>query len=125
MRPAIRLFILAAFAASFCAPSRAEAANAPLCFAIAENYNKCLRQHQRGWHGGPPGFDVPRYGHDHGDYDDDGGGHYDGYNGGYGGGYGGHGGHGGYGGGYGRRNGQAQAQCAIWLAQMQASGCFN
>lgn len=121
MRPAIRLFILAAFVASFCAPSRAEAANAPLCFAIAENYNKCLRQHQRGWHGGPPGFDGPRYGHDHGDYDDDGGGHYDGYNGGYG----GYGGHGGYGGGYGRRNGQAQAQCAIWLAQMQASGCFN
>ena len=32
----------------------AQAANAPLCFAIAENYNKCMRQHQygRGGHGG-------------------------------------------------------------------------
>jgi len=108
MRPAIPLLLLAAFTAAYFAPRQAEAANAPLCFAIAENYNKCMRQHQRGWRGGYPRYPGPHgggYGYDDDDY------------GGYGGGYGGHG--------RGRRNAQAQAQCAIWIAQMQASGCFN
>jgi len=118
----------------------AQAANAPLCFAIAANYNACMRQHQygRGGHGGyGPGYGQgygqgyaqgygQGYGHgyrrgypgddfggDPGDYDGDGG-------------YGGFGGDDGYGGGSHRRRYQrAKAACAIWFAQMQASGCFN
>jgi hypothetical protein len=91
----------------------AQAANAPLCLAIAQNYNTCMRQHQygRGGHGGyGPGYGQ---GYPGDDFDDDGG-------------YGGFGGYGGYGGGSPRRRYQrAKAACAIWFAQMQASGCFN
>ena len=87
----------------------AQAANAPLCFAIAENYNKCMRQHQygRGGHGGY----GPGYGQ--------------GYGQGYRRGYPGDdfGGDDGYGGG--SRRQRSKAACAIWIAQMQASGCFN
>jgi hypothetical protein len=112
---AINRFILAAAVAGglFGAPAAQAGPNVPLCFAIANNYNQCLRQHQRGggggWHGG----------------------------GGYGGGYGGGGyGRGGYGGGYGgwdddysqyrrqRRAGRAQQACAPWLLQMQANRCI-
>lgn len=101
----------------------AQAANAPLCLAIAENYNTCMRQHQygRGGHGGyGPGYGQG-YGRGYrggypGDDDDDGGG----------GGYGGFGGYDGYGGGSPRRRYErAKAACAIWFAQMHASGCFN
>ncbi|WP_232365876.1 hypothetical protein [Methylocystis silviterrae] len=104
----------------------AQAANAPLCFAIAENYNKCMRQHQhgRGGHGGygpvygqgydqgyRRGYPGDGFGGDRGDYD----------------GYGGFGGDDGYGGGSRRhhRHERSKAACAIWIAQMQASGCFN
>ncbi len=109
MRLVTRCFIPAAFAAALLGPSLAQAANMPLCLAIAENYNKCMRQHQRGWGGGYPGYGPGAQ---------------------YGGGYGGYGGYedddDGYGGGYRRhRYGRAQAACAIWFAQMQASGCFN
>jgi hypothetical protein len=103
----------------------AQAANAPLCFAIAENYNKCMRQHQygRGGHGGygpgygqayRRGYPGADFGGDPGDYDGDGG-------------YGGFGGDDGYGGGSRRhhRHERSQAACAIWIAQMQASGCLN
>jgi hypothetical protein len=99
----------------------AQAANAPLCFAIAENYNKCMRQHQRGGHGGY----GPGYGHGYGN------GYGHGYRRGYPGddfgggpaGYGDYGGYGGYGGG--SRRQRSQAACAVWIAQMQASGCLN
>ncbi|WP_018409141.1 hypothetical protein [Methylocystis rosea] len=103
----------------------AEAANAPLCLAIAQNYNTCMRQHQygRGGHGGY----GPGYGQGYGQ------GYRRGYQGGYPGdddgdydGDGGYGGFGGYGGGSPRRRYEnAKAACAIWFAQMQASGCFN
>ncbi|WP_148277029.1 hypothetical protein [Methylocystis sp. SC2] len=111
----------------------AQAANAPLCFAIAENYNKCMRQHQygRGGHGGyGPGYGQgygQGYGHGYGhgygrgyrgDYDGGDPGDYDGD--------GGYGGFGGYGGGPGRGHyDRSKAACAVWIAQMQASGCFN
>jgi hypothetical protein len=101
----------------------AEAANAPLCLAIAANYNKCMRQHQRGG-AGPyddygPGYGQGSgqgYGQGYGGYpDDDDGGGYDGFD-----------GYGGYEGGYRRRRYErAKGACAIWIVQMQASGCFN
>lgn len=95
----------------------AEAANAPLCLAIAANYNKCMRQHQRG---GPGPYEDygPGYGQGYGGYPDD--------DDGDGGGYGGFDGYGGYEGGYRRRRYErAKAACAVWIVQMQASGCFN
>jgi hypothetical protein len=120
-------------ATAMLASPSAKSANVPLCLAIAQNYNNCVRQHQRGPHG--PGYGYPGggygddegyggfrgrgYGQDYGGYDDrDGGG--------YGPGYGGHGGYGDYGGGY-RRHGRGRAEgaCAVWFVQMQASGCFN
>ncbi|QGM94884.1 hypothetical protein F7D13_13105 [Methylocystis rosea] len=104
----------------------AQAANAPLCLAIAQNYNTCMRQHQYGRGGGHDGY-GPGYGQGYGrgyrgGYPGDDDGDYDGD--------GGYGGYGGYGGGYGggsprRRYENAKAACAIWFAQMQASGCFN
>ncbi|PWB90477.1 hypothetical protein C5688_10285 [Methylocystis sp. MitZ-2018] len=102
----------------------AQAANAPLCLAIAQNYNTCMRQHQYGRGGGGYG---PGYGQGYGQ------GYRRGYQGGYPGdddgdydGDGGYGGYGGYGGGSPRRRYEnAKAACAIWFAQMQASGCFN
>ncbi|MGD9542680.1 MAG: hypothetical protein AB7F41_02455 [Methylocystis sp.] len=102
----------AACAVAILFASNAQAANAPLCLAIAANYNKCMRQHQRGW-GGPYDY-GPGYGQaypgDFGGYDGDGG--FDGYD--------------GYDGGYRRRvYERAKAACAVWFAQMQASGCFN
>ena len=64
----------------------------------------------QGYRRGYPGDD---FGGDRGDYDGDGG-------------YGGFGGDDGYGGGSRRhRYERAKAACAIWIAQMQASGCFN
>lgn len=130
----------AACATAMLASPSAKSANVPLCLAIAQNYNNCVRQHQRagrGPHGpgyghgyGYPGGDYGDdegyggyrgrgYGQDYGGYDDrDGGG--------YGPGYGGHGGYGDYGGGYRRHSrGHAEAACAVWFVQMQASGCFN
>ncbi len=109
-------------AAIFTSPS-AKAANVPLCLAIAQNYNNCVRQNQFAYRRG--------YGHGHGypggPYGDDE--DYDGYPGrGYGPhGGGGPGGYGGNGPGYGgyRRQERAKAACAVWFAQMQASGCFN
>ncbi len=114
-------FAGAACAAAMLVSPSAKAANVPLCLAIAQNYNNCMREHQlarrdpygygRGYPGGPY-------------MDDDG---YDGDEGrGYGPGYGGYGpGYGGYGGyrrhGYGRGG----SACAAWFVQMQASGCFN
>jgi hypothetical protein len=121
-------FIGAACAFTILSAPIAEAANAPLCLAIAQNYNTCMRQHQYGRGGGHGGYGPGDgqgygqgygggrgYGQGYGDDDDD---------------EGGYGGYGGYGGGYGggsprRRYESAKAACAIWLAQMQASGCFN
>ncbi|HEY8126832.1 MAG TPA: hypothetical protein VIF88_15580 [Methylocystis sp.] len=121
-------FIGAAYAFAILSAPIAQAANAPLCLAIAENYNTCMRQHQYGRGGGGYG---QGYGQGYG------GGYGRGYGGGgYGRGYpgdddddggdGGYGGYGGYGGGSPRRRYEnAKAACAIWFAQMQASGCFN
>lgn len=101
----------------------AQAANAPLCLAIAQNYNTCMRQHQYGRGGGHDGYGPGygqgyRHGYPGGDFDGDPGD--DDSDGGYGG-YGG-----GYGGGSPRgRYERAKAACAIWFAQMHASGCFN
>lgn len=108
-------------AALFASPA-ANSANAPLCLAIAQNYNNCIRQSQFG------GIYRGGYGHGYpgGPYGDDEG--YDGYGGGggYGPGYGGYGrGYGGNGGYRGQGPGRARAACAVWVAQMQASGCFN
>ncbi len=114
MRRFIRYLTLAAFAGALLPTPAAEAAsNVPLCFAIANNYNNCMRQHQRGgrgWSGGQQWSD--------------------GWNNNYPGAYGGYGG-----GDYDdyqrrvhrqqRRAARAQANCAIWLAQMQASGCYE
>lgn len=116
MRLSIRFLLLASLSGAVFGPPLAQAANLPLCLAIAENYNKCMRQHQRGWGGGYPGYGPGAQ-----------------YGGGrYGGGYGGYGGYedddDGPGGGYygrQRRSARAQSACAIWFAQMQASGCFN
>ena len=118
-------FIGAACAFAILSAPVAEAANVPLCLAIAQNYNTCMRQHQygRGGHGGygpgygqgyRRGYPGDDFGGDHGDYDGDGG-------------YGGFGGYDGYGGGSRRhhRHERSKAACAIWIAQMQASGCFN
>jgi hypothetical protein len=129
MRLITRSVMGAACAAAMLASPPATSANVPLCLAIAQNYNNCLRQNQ---FGGPyrRGYGYGYgYGHDngypggaYGDYGDDGGyggdgpGHGHGY-GGYGGGYGG--------GGYGRGYGRGKAACAVWFAQMQASGCFD
>lgn len=130
-------FAGAACAAALLASPSARSANLPLCVAIAQNYNNCVRQHQFA------GFHRRGYGYGHGypdgPYGDDG--EYDGYGGrGYGPGHGGHGGYDDYGpgfggydgygpGGYGgyRRHGheRAKAACAVWLAQMRASGCFK
>jgi|GEM_PF-3361841 len=109
----------------------AQAANAPLCLAIAQNYNTCMRQHQYGRGGGHGGY-GPGYGQGYGQ------GYRQGYRHGYpGGDFDGDpgdddsdGGYGGYGGGYGGgsprgRYERAKAACAIWFAQMHASGCFN
>ena len=130
--------VAAACAVAALASPSARAANVPLCLAIAQNYNNCVRQHQMGGHY-RQGY---RYGHGDGDgpYGDEGGyggypsGGHGGYGGGYGGGGGGYGGDdgpgygGGYGGpgygGYGRQE-RAKAACAVWFAQMQASGCFD
>jgi len=113
MRPATCTIVGAACALAILFAPIAEAANAPLCLAIAANYNKCMRQHQRGWRGA---------------YDDYGPGYGQAYPGGYGGygGFDGYDGYDGYGWGYRRRRYErAKAACAIWFAQMQASGCFN
>ncbi len=96
-------------AAIFASPS-AKAANVPLCLAIAQNYNNCVRQshfaHRRGYGHAYPGGPYGDYG-DYGGYDGD-----DGPA--YGPGYGGY-----------RRQERAKAACAVWFAQMQASGCFD
>ncbi len=128
MRLATRSFIGALCVAAATASTPASSANVPLCLAIAQNYNNCMRQNQYGGRGGPGGY-GPGYGQyrPDGPGDDDGDGGYGGYGGyGGGGGYRGYGGYGGYGGGYRRhRYERAKAACAIWFAQMQASGCFN
>jgi hypothetical protein len=138
MRLSTWSLIGAACVAAMLASPSAKSANLPLCLAIAQNYNNCMRQHQLagsgprgyghgyGYPGGPYGDDDGYggyrgrgYGHGYGGDDN-----YDG--GGYGPNYGGYGGPGGYGGGYRRhRHEQAKAACAVWFVQMQASGCFN
>jgi hypothetical protein len=135
MRLATWSLIGAACAAAMLASPPARSANVPLCLAIAQNYNNCMRQNQLAARG-PRGYGSPGY-YPGGGYGDDEG--YGGYRGrGYGqdyggyddhdgGGYGpGYGGHGGYGGGYRRHSYErAKAACAVWFVQMQASGCFN
>lgn len=120
-------FVGAACAAVMLASPSAKSANVPLCLAIAQNYNNCIRQNQMAGfyrhghghgHGYGHGYPGGPYGDD-GDYDDYQGRGYDGY----GPGYGGNGpGYGGY-----RRQSyeRAKAACAAWFVQMQASGCFN
>lgn len=133
-------FAFASLAAS--APAAHAAENPALCFAIARNYNNCVNAQSRprhwggGWGGGHGNHLDSYYGGHHGGYDDDhsygAGGYVRGYEG-YGGGQGGYGDHdGGYDGyddeyrHYRRaaRRHRAQAQCAGWLAQMQANGCM-
>lgn len=125
-RSALILSIVALAGLAAEIPAAQAASNPGLCFAIAQNYNNCVRAQSRPryWGGGYGGYGGG-YG---GGYDDDG------YRrGGYGGGYGGYGGN--YRGyddyddelrQYRRsvRRQRAQAQCAIWLAQMQANGCI-
>lgn len=98
----MRFITLVAFCAALFVSTFAEAApNVPLCLAIANNYNNCIRQHQRrAWF--------------HDQWDDDGG---DGY--GYDGGYGGYGHRR-----HRRHNGDAASACAVWLIPMQANHCF-
>lgn len=110
MRRIVHYFTLAAIVGALApTPSAQAAPNVPLCFAIANNYNNCMRQFQRG--GGRHGWNNAGPGS-----------------------YGGYGGGGWNGGDYDddyqyrvyrqqRRAARAQANCAIWLAQMQASGC--
>lgn len=108
--------VLAGAACAVLSASIAEAANAPLCLAIAANYNKCMRQHQRGGPGGPYEGYGPGYGQGYGGYPDDDDGDGDG----------GFDGYGGFEGGYRRRRYErAKGACAIWIVQMQASGCFD
>ncbi|MBM3563465.1 MAG: hypothetical protein FJX48_10065 [Alphaproteobacteria bacterium] len=120
MRLMTYCFAGAAYAAAALAAPSAQSANVPLCLAIAQNYNNCVRQHQMGGRG-PHGHGFQ--GDPYRDYEGGGGfgEDYGGYEGpGYGHGYGGHGG------GYRRQGyGRARAACAVWFAQMQASGCFN
>ncbi len=107
-----RLVLLAILAGNFgfAAPALA-GPNVPLCFAIAENYNRCMRDQQR--HGGHGGYGG--HGGQYGQW-----GHDDEY-----GGYGGYGDdEGGYRGRGRRRAERAQAACAVWLMQMQANGCI-
>ena len=127
MRRKISIIYFAALVAfSAGAPMARAAQNVPLCFAIAENYNNCMRQNQRPryWGGGGWGGGYAQ----HEGYRGYGG--YGGYGGGYDGGGWGGGGHGDY---YdddyhqyrrARRYHRAQGQCAVWLAQMQANGCM-
>lgn len=108
------------YAAAAARPAAAET-NVPLCFAIANNYNSCLRQHQGG---APP---RPRYGDDDEDgdrpawrrdrFDADNGGDYPGY---------GRRPYYDYGGGYGDRHRRRARNnpCAIWLFQMRANHCI-
>ncbi|MGD9657308.1 MAG: hypothetical protein AB7U61_06650 [Methylocystis sp.] len=108
----------AACAAAMLASPSAKSANMPLCVAIAQNYNNCVRQHQfAGFYRRGHGYPGDPYGGDagYGDYLDQG----------FGPGYGGYG-PGGRGGGYRRqRYERARAACAVWFVQMQASGCFK
>ena len=117
--------LLLLLAVGFCAGAAASPAaaetNVPLCFAIANNYNSCLRQHQGG---GPP---RPRYddGEEDGDrparrrgrYDPDAGAYDRGYGRrpdyDYGVGYDDH-----------RRRRARNNPCAIWLLQMRANHCI-
>lgn len=122
-------FAGAACAAAMLATPAAQSANVPLCLAIAQNYNNCMRQHQmagRGPYGYGRGYPGAPYGDDE-DYDGYGGrGYGPGYGGGYGPGYGGYGpGYGGNGRYRGQGSERARAACAVWFAQMRASGCFN
>ena len=97
----MRLMILFAFVGATCASTIVEAApNAPLCFAIANNYNACV-QRQRHWRGG---WDGQQYGYDEG-YDQ---GYGDGYDQAYG---------------YGHRH-RRRVDCAAWLVAMQANHCM-
>jgi hypothetical protein len=119
MRLVTWTFIGAACAAAIFASPAARSANVPLCLAIAQNYNNCVRQNQfayrRGYGHAYPGGPYGDYG-DYGGYDGDDGPAYGPGYGGYGPGYGGY-----------RRRGheRAKAACAVWFAQMQASGCFK
>lgn len=99
----MRFITLAAFCAALSVSTLAEAApNVPLCLAIANNYNNCIRDHQRrAWRQdqwGDDGEDGYRY--DDGYY---GGHHYRRHR---------------------RHHGDAASACAAWLIPMQANHCF-
>jgi len=110
MRQTVRILALAAVAGALLPAPAAEAgANAPLCLAIANNYNNCMRQFQRGgqhrgWGSGDEYGAYDGRGWNGGYYDEDD--EYRAYR-------------------QQRRAQRAQANCAIWLAQMQASGCYE
>ncbi|MGD9541891.1 hypothetical protein [Methylocystis sp.] len=127
MRLATWSLVGAACAAALLASPSAKSANLPLCVAVAQNYNNCVRQHQfGGFYRGGYGRHYPGgpYGGD-GDYEDYQDGAYGpGYGGGYGQGYDDYG-PGGYGGYRRQRYERAKAACAVWFVQMQANGCFN
>jgi len=116
-RSLILLLLGSSLAAATAVSPAAAGPNVPLCFAIANNYNNCVRQHQH--HGGGP--PRPRYGEaDDDDYGPAPGRGRGGY--GYGYGYGGSPHHGGYGDRYGR--GPRGNPCAAWLLQMRANQCI-
>lgn len=123
------LLMACALGALLTASAAQAGSNIAACWALSNEFNKCVREYQ-----------YPSRGYGHGGGDGDGGwqqGGYGGRGGGYGRGYGG-GYRGGYGGGYGGgwdgdqwqgrqrrpRGGDAAAACQAWLIQMKAAGCF-
>ena len=120
-RPLTLLLFGSGLAAAIAAPPASAAPNVPLCFAIANNYNECVRQQQR--HGAGPR--RPYYGEE--EDDDYGPGPGRGrYAPGYGGGYPGYGERPYYGGRHSDRYGQRPRgnPCAAWLLQMRANQCI-
>ncbi len=114
------LLMAGALGALLTAPAAQAGSNIAACWALSNEFNKCVREYQ-----------YPSRGYGRG-WDGDGGwqqGGFGGRRGGYGRGY-----DGGYGGGWdgdqwqGRqrrpRGGDAAAACQAWLIQMKAAGCF-
>lgn len=108
------LLMAGALGALLDAPAAHAGSNIAACWALTNEFNKCVREYQ-----------YPSRGYGRG---------WDGDDGGYGGRRGGYGRGGGYGGGWdgdqwqGRqrrpRGGDAAAACQGWLIQMKAAGCF-